>query len=979
MDWIKGRVRQLPDLAPPTADDDAPPEEEWTRAEHRLHDAANLFAAAGRPLALVFDQVENFRSFGPDALRAFLNLIERIMAASPATQVVIAANAADWNLFLDDAGITEHSSLRDRLHAPHVLRGLTFAEARELRDLRTAPTETDQARARIPDEAIARQLMVGPTGDAAIFLSPRAFLRWCAHRWDQVPDSPQAPQAPDSHRSEPDFETEWEKACRTVERESFGFFPDWFRTFILEVLGGTARTINGYEFLDDPSGRTHFAEPSLNSNRWQAWTRRVREVGLDPGRITALRPSERLAEIERAAWHPVPRDTWRAAHPLRALLAEGATIREIDPEPMRLIAAASRFLDAATDFGTDRPTAAQWLREKLPATPLDFFLAKPGKINVPPTKPSGIGFQPITNPPRSAIPPSHPITATPRHIVQLNVTHLVYLLTNPAATLPARPHLPPRERGVLFHSLASRFVRHLLAAPSAQAAPPEQTDPPARLAAFLARDPLWQSFAPHDTAAPRVADALAALARHVATLGGAAADWRDLYLDTELDVHQTLGSFHGITILLSGRCDVLRRRSPGGPPEVVDYKLAATPDHAVENQLQLALYARLLADAPEPLRCDGVLEIYSPGLTEVRFPHESLLTFYNDQIVPVLDRLAREAATNHPSPTTIQLDTHDTHGTTEPTPPLPALTSAIPPAITAAFDGFVGNSAIVSRLQTALADSAHGHLPTNLLFTGPGGLGKSEIARRVARALALPLVEIPGSRVRSVDDLLALVDATLEAADQCATTDGTDSGLPLLRYPPVVIFIDEVHELRRRADAFLNLFEPRERRAVGKKVVGDFANATLLAATTDAGLLPRPFLSRFHPYALEPYSAEEVAAMLTDLGGTPTFRASLARVARLNPRLAKLRAAEFLQHHRVHGHPLDEHGLDAMRKIWRADADGLEPRDHAYLAALADGPRGVQALAGILQLTPDEITRDIEPHLVRLGKITTSRQGRRLA
>jgi holliday junction DNA helicase RuvB len=45
--------------------------------------------------------------------------------------------------------------------------------------------------------------------------------------------------------------------------------------------------------------------------------------------------------------------------------------------------------------------------------------------------------------------------------------------------------------------------------------------------------------------------------------------------------------------------------------------------------------------------------------------------------------------------------------------------------------------------------------------------------------------------------------------------------------------------------------------------VGDFKDATLLAATTDKGLLPGPFLSRFRIIDLVPYTAEEVAAIIS--------------------------------------------------------------------------------------------------------------------
>ncbi|MEQ1824254.1 MAG: hypothetical protein ABL949_17240, partial [Fimbriimonadaceae bacterium] len=82
------------------------------------------------------------------------------------------------------------------------------------------------------------------------------------------------------------------------------------------------------------------------------------------------------------------------------------------------------------------------------------------------------------------------------------------------------------------------------------------------------------------------------------------------------------------------------------------------------------------------------------------------------------------------------------------------------------------------------------------------------------------------------------------------------------------------------------------------------------------GLLPKPFLTRFHLYSLAPYTAAEVAEILrlTGVPGDETFRSELAAIARLNPRQAKLRAEEVLQYHRVHGVPMTLDGLGRVRE-----------------------------------------------------------------
>lgn len=311
--------------------------------------------------------------------------------------------------------------------------------------------------------------------------------------------------------------------------------------------------------------------------------------------------------------------------------------------------------------------------------------------------------------------------------------------------------------------------------------------------------------------------------------------------------------------------------------------------------------------------------------------------------------------------------------------------------IEAAFAGYVGNYAAVRRLKIectlALKQSTPPTMPINLMFSGPGGLGKTELARRVAKALGLPLVDVPATTVRDVDSLLERINQTLHKDGQEPLEVGTDSGLKKLEYPPLVIFLDEVHELRRNADSFLNMFEPKEKRAVGKKVVGDFKNATLLAATTTPGLLPSPFLSRFRIIDLVPYTAEEVAAIIKPVfqksgkSVEESFLVGLAKRGRLNPRVAIQRAEEMLSHHLFDEkqYPLNEMGLERIStESWRVDTHGLRQLDHTYLKALQSGPRGLSALVSLLPVEREEITQMIEPYLLQLEAISLTTKGREL-
>ncbi len=411
------------------------------------------------------------------------------------------------------------------------------------------------------------------------------------------------------------------------------------------------------------------------------------------------------------------------------------------------------------------------------------------------------------------------------------------------------------------------------------------------------------------------------------------------FLDTEGDLTGVI-EWKGSKLHLRGKPDALVLNPKTGHPEVYEYKFG------LQGQLELQIaqvlfYLRLVNVAKEQAFDTGRLEIF--------------------RLVP------------------------DTEGQK------PKSQSEFPAKVDAAFDGYIGNYAAVRRLKVecalALRQGAPPRMPVNLMFCGPGGLGKTELARRVAKALELPFVDIPGGSVNDVEVLLQRVDATLKNSGLEPVEAGTDSGLPLLKYPPLVIFIDEVHELRRRADTFLNMFEPKEKRAVARRIVGDFKDATILAATTDKGLLPGPFLTRFRIVDLVPYSAEEVGAIIKPVFQEKgkcvddDFLIALAKRGRLNPRIAKERAKEMLNFYlfNENAYPLNLEGLKRMSsENWQENENGLTNNDLTFLKALKSGPKGLNALAALLPVGRDEIANVIEPYLLNLEAIRLTERGREL-
>jgi DNA phosphorothioation-dependent restriction protein DptH len=325
-----------------------------------------------------------------------------------------------------------------------------------------------------------------------------------------------------------------------------------------------------------------------------------------------------------------------------------------------------------------------------------------------------------------------------------------------------------------------------------------------------------------------------------------------------------------------------------------------------------------------------------------------------------------------------------------PRPAAPKVPPEIRQQVRDAFQGFIGNEAVVSRLTNdllrALIDQPP-HLAKNFLFSGLPSTGKTELARRMARALALPFVKLDGRGVTNRERLFELVNGELQANGLVASQVAQQLGMPVLEYPPLVIFIDEVHLVPRALqEALLTMLEAADRTVVLSNHVANVHRATFLFATTRVSDVDAAFASRCDEIQLREYDESQVAQILRwnvphdDWSDNVYER--VARLGRCVPRIA-IQLAEALETAELvseDNKPIEQH-LEDVRLTREIDDQGLTRMDFEYLDILerANAPVGEQSLLNLMRtVDKDRVLNEVEPFLVRLNFVQRGPRGREL-
>ena len=170
------------------------------------------------------------------------------------------------------------------------------------------------------------------------------------------------------------------------------------------------------------------------------------------------------------------------------------------------------------------------------------------------------------------------------------------------------------------------------------------------------------------------------------------------------------------------------------------------------------------------------------------------------------------------------------------------------------FDHVIGQGHVTKTLVSAISS---GHVSHAYLFTGPRGVGKTSVARLLARALNCTGDTKPCNRCESC---LAAINSSLDIVEiDAASNNGVDDVRELrdkVSIAPTsgaykIYIIDEVHMLSTGAfNALLKTLEEPPRHAV------------FILATTEAHKVPATIMSRTQSFAFKPISESDITAHL---------------------------------------------------------------------------------------------------------------------
>jgi Holliday junction DNA helicase RuvB len=288
------------------------------------------------------------------------------------------------------------------------------------------------------------------------------------------------------------------------------------------------------------------------------------------------------------------------------------------------------------------------------------------------------------------------------------------------------------------------------------------------------------------------------------------------------------------------------------------------------------------------------------------------------------------------------------------------------------FDNILGQTSVLNALNISVTsaktrNTCLGHI----LFYGPAGTGKTTLANAIANEMGCSIQVANGANLRSIKYVMAYLMKVEKNS---------------------ILFIDEIHRMTKLVEEFLYpvMEDFKVDMAINeeKTINIPLPNFTLVGATTEIGLLAKPFIDRFkNKHTLKLYSVEDLRAIAEVNVGKLGISLSddamnlTAKLSKGTPRIINSNL-EWLRDYKIAKRlgQLSVGDVEAAMKIRGVNTNGLSDVDRQYLRALknSDVPLGVNTISATTGIDKATIEDIIEPWLLQNNIILKTPRGRTL-
>lgn len=283
------------------------------------------------------------------------------------------------------------------------------------------------------------------------------------------------------------------------------------------------------------------------------------------------------------------------------------------------------------------------------------------------------------------------------------------------------------------------------------------------------------------------------------------------------------------------------------------------------------------------------------------------------------------------------------------------------------FDEFIGQEHIKGVVKTAIDSGKKrkwhmGHI----LFSGPSGFGKTTMAHIISKQGQVNIKAVTGYAITKPSEIISILN-TLETGD--------------------ILFIDEIHRLKPNIEEVLYIAMED---FVIDMVMPEWGNVripinpfTLIGATTKSESLSQPIKNRFvyHFHFME-YTQSEKETIIKKYLDKYEIKTSEEIIKKISAKVWSVPREIHNLCIKIRDFVITKSQEKILTEILRKDflthsqieEGGMTPLHAKYLEILekADRPMGVKAIAVQLGVNEKAVEEDIEPLLLKLGKIEKS-------